>query len=206
MRFGHRHTRLLRPLQGALLQAQGIHPGVNASDVFFLNAFDGFPSPIDFPHQGIEAGRKLRGRRRDRPFAFDLQGDWHADGITVFEPLNEHDVGRIADPCDVGVIEVFKAKPIGIFIADHHLPFALVACTIPLRRLLLDLHDLSPKPAGVVDPGLAAFLKLDLCYPCGPKGSQTVDDNETDEIHDHKQTNGQAHRRQPHKWLARRAA
>ena len=58
--------------------------------------------------------------------------------------LNEHNIGRIADLGDLGTIEVFKAKPINLFIPDHHLPFGLVTCLIPLGGLLLGLDDFPP--------------------------------------------------------------
>ena len=86
-RCGHRHARLLRPLQSALLQTQRIHLGVNVSDVFFLNAFDGFPALLDFRHQGLETAWKSRRRRRDGALAIDLQRDRKANGIAVFKPL-----------------------------------------------------------------------------------------------------------------------
>src|SRR4029453_6680429 len=158
----------------------------------------GLPALIDFRHQALEPSCKLCVRRWNAPFALDLQGDWYTNSLTVFEPLNEHNVGRITDLGNVGTIEVLKAKPIDLFIPDHHLPFALISCPLSLDGLLLDLDDLPPQPGGIVHARLAPFAELNLCHPCGPKSCQTIDDNETDEIHDHRQANGQAHGGQPH--------
>src|SRR5262249_20224063 len=176
--------------------------------VVSLDTSDGGPALVHLIHQGTQTGRKIRCLDWQRTLSLDLQRDGETDGIAVLEALDDEYLRGIGDTCHLGIIEILKTEPIGLFIANHHLPFGLVLCLAPqcdlACRPLLDLHDLASEPARVVDARLAVLAQLYLRHSSRPEGAQTLDNDQAEKIHHHGETERQAHSSEPDKGLTGR--